>query len=178
MAPKHKRAADGALVTPTKRRCKSTLDRSPASSTPGGDLQRLPLDVLSDPSRPWIALVISTVSLIHQRGQSLHEWLLDKVSALGVNHWVDLLDTAFPPTSNVSYAKAETLGEPGSKKLRLWMLGIHPDSGNSGMMVNDDAETLVQLTCVYGFRTEADKMIGVEMLARKTAGQSFTTAST
>ena len=55
---------------------------------------------------------------------------------------VDLLDTAFPPTSNVSYAKAETLGEPGSKKLRLWMLGIHPDSGNSGLMVNDDAETL------------------------------------
>ena len=89
---------------------------------------------------------------------------------------VDLLDTAFPPTSNVSYAKAETLGEPGSKKLRLWMLGIHPDSGNSGMMVNDDAETLVQLICVYGFRTEADKMIGVEMFTGKTADQSFTTA--
>ena len=56
------------------------------------------------------------------------------------------------------------------------MLGIHPDSGNSGMMVNDDAETLVQLICVYGFRTEADKMIGVEMLAGKTADPSFTAA--
>ena len=56
------------------------------------------------------------------------------------------------------------------------MLGIHPDSGNSGMMVNDDAETLVQLICAYGFRTEADKMIGVEMLARKTTDPSFTTA--
>ena len=89
---------------------------------------------------------------------------------------MDLLDTAFPPTSNVSYAKAETSGEPGSKKLRLWMLGIHPDSGNSGMMVNDGAETLVQLICVYGFRAEADKMIGVEMFAGKTADQSFTTA--
>ena len=30
--------------------------------------------------------------------------------------------------------------------------------------------------CVYGFRTEADKMIGVEMLAGKTADPSFTTA--
>ena len=93
-----------------------------------------------------------------------------------MNHWVDMLDTAYPPVSNVSYAKAETLGEPGNKKLRLWMLGIHPDSGNSGMMVNDDAETLVQLICVYGFRTEADKMIGVEMLAGKTADPSFTAA--
>ena len=107
----------------------------------------------------------------------MHEWLLDKVSALGVNHWVDLLDTAFPPTSNVSYAKAETLGEPGSKKLRLWMLGIHPDSGNSGMMVNDGAETLVQLICVYGFRAEADKMIGVEMFTGKTTEQSFPTGA-
>ena len=176
MPPKQKRAADGDLVTPTKRRCKSSQELSPASSTPGGELQRVPLDLLQDPNRPWIALVMSTVSLIHERGQSLNQWLFHKVSSLGVNHWVDLLDAAFPPVVNVSYAKAETLGEPGAKKLRLWMLGIHPDSGNSGMMVNDDAETLVQLICVYGFRTEADKMIGVEMLAGKTADPSFTVA--
>ena len=176
MAPRLKRTADGDLITPTKRRLKSSLDFSPSSSTPGGDLQRVPSDLLSDPGRPWIAHVMSTVSLIHERSQSLHQWLLEKVSALGVNNWVDLLDAAFPPVSNVSYAKAENLGEPGSKKLRLWMLGIHPDSGNSGMMVNDDAETLVQLICVYGFRTEADKMIGVEMLAGKTADPSFTAA--
>ena len=75
---------------------------------------------------------------------------------------MDMLDTTYPPVSNVSYAKAETLGEPGAKKLRLGMLGVHPDCGNSCMMVNDDAETLVQLT-VYGFRTEAGKMIGAKI---------------
>ena len=102
--------------------------------------------------------------------------MFDKDSALGMNHGVDLFDTVFPPMPYVSYAKAENLGESGNKKLRLWMLGIHPDTGNSGMMVNDDAETLVQLICVYGFRTEADKMIGVEMFAGKTADPSFTAA--
>ena len=98
MPPKQKRAADGDLVTPTKRRCKSSQELSPASSTPGGELQRVPLDLLQDPNRPWIALVMSTVSLIHERGQSLNQWLLHKVSSLGVNHWVDLLDAAFPHT--------------------------------------------------------------------------------
>ena len=78
--------------------------------------------------------------------------MFDKVSALGMNHGVDLFDTVFPPMSHVSYAKEETVGEPSCKKLRLWMLGIHPASGNSGMMVNDDAETLVQQICVYGFQ--------------------------
>ena len=61
------------------------------------------------------------------------------------------------------------------KKLRLWTLGIHLDNGNSGMIVNDDAETLV-LICVCGFRTEAGKIIGVKMFARKTADPSFTVA--
>ena len=61
------------------------------------------------------------------------------------------------------------------KKLRLWTLGVHLDSGNSGMIVNDDAETLV-LICVCGFRTEAGKINGVKMFAGKTAGPSFTVA--
>ena len=139
MAPKLKRAGDGDSGRPTKRRGKSSLELSPPSSTPGGDVQRMPLDMFSSDSRPWICLVMRTVSVIHERGQSLHQWLLDKISDLGVNHWVDVLDTAFPPASSISYAKADTLGEPGSKKLRWWMLGIHPDSGNCGMMVNDDA---------------------------------------
>ena len=109
MAPKLKRAGDGDPVRPTKRPGKPT--------TPGGDVQRVPLDMFSGDSRPWICLVVRTVSVIHERGQSLHQWLLDKISDLGVNHWVDMLDTAFPPVSNISYAKADTLGEPCSKKL-------------------------------------------------------------
>ena len=76
---RRKNGLSGDLVTHTKRRCKSNQDLSPASSTPGGDLQRVPLDLLSDPDRPWIALVISTVSLIDERGQSLNHWLLEKL---------------------------------------------------------------------------------------------------
>ena len=91
MAPKQKHVADGELITPTKRRCKSSLELSPASSTPGGDLHRLPLD---DPNGPWIALLMSTVSLIHQRGHSLHEWVFDKVSAV-VPDTVDLSQVGF-----------------------------------------------------------------------------------
>ena len=53
------------------------------------------------------------------------------------------------------------------RRRRLWNFGTHPDTGNSGLMINADAESMVQLISVYGFKTDANSMMGVEKLANK-----------
>ena len=103
----------------------------------------------------------------------LNEWLEHKISLLGAENWVSLVDQAFPPLPNVAYLREADMQYPGSKLLRLWQLGVHPDTGNAGLMVHEETESLVQLMCIYGVRTDASVHQGVEKLASRCAETSF-----
>ena len=189
MAPK-KRGGDVelALSTPVKRHGKrkaetpsaagtpSTPGASGGSSTPSSSDTRPGIELLEDPKKTWVAPVLSTLAHIFENGFTLHSWLLNKINSMGIDTWVEKLDVAFPHVAGLNYLKESDATTPGSKLLRLWMLGIHPDTGNSGLMVMEDVETLVQLVCVFGFRTDADTMMGVEKLASKSADTQFVEA--
>ena len=179
MAPRLKRVQDEQTTTPAKRRAsgkQTELDPdSPGPSTtasPG--VLTLPCqELLADPNKPWVGPVLSILADIHRKGEGLNEWLEHKISLPGAENWVSLVDQAFPPLPNVAYLREADTQHPGSKLLRLWQLGVHPDTGNAGLMVQEETECLVQLMCINGFRTDASVHQGVEKLASRCAETSF-----
>ena len=55
----------------------------------------------------------------------------------------------------------------------MWHVYTHPDTGYSGLMLNSDAEPLVQFICGSAFKTDADSLIGVEKMASKAPDASL-----
>lgn len=78
-----------------------------------------------------------------------------------------LIDEFFPPLPGVEYAAH--LRTPGPVNLRPWQLGWDVQLGNKGIMVADDARVLVSLIALRGFRTDAERLPGVEKLSVEAA---------
>jgi len=178
MAPKAKRVKEEPpAITPAKRRANgktAELTPSTPSTVPSpGDLALPPRELLDDPDKPWVVQVLSILADIHTKGAPLNEWLEKKIATMGPDAWVSMVDNAFPPLPGVTYMREADMKSPGSKSLRLWQLGIHPDTGNAGLMVNEETDALVQLMCVYGFRTDANVHQGAEKLAGRCADMTF-----
>ena len=122
---------------------------------------------MDDANKLWVGPVLPTLDHIHEQGMSLNAWLEKKIAEMGTDAWVAMLDSAFPHIPGVNYLRHEDTTVPGNRNLRPWQLGIHVDTGNAGIMVQEDTVTLMQLMCVFGFRTDADTYQGVEKLANR-----------
>ena len=127
-------------------------------------------------SDSWVVATMSMLSFLQEKAMPMHQWLHDRIAALGVDDWAAMLDSAFPPDPKVTYLSADEQEPIGSRQLRLWQLSYHVDSGNSGIMVQEDMETLTSLIVSAGFLTDADNIGGVEKLASKMPDKVFVDA--
>lgn len=190
MSPKAKRIGGSDVITPAKKRkgacddadgtqTPSTTSSTPSASCSGtpGDLRGPPANLLADENKPWIQVCLNNFAQIMDSGRTLVDWLHEKIDTLTVDGWLEMIDNAFPWVQGISYLKERDMETPGSKCVRLWQLGIHTDTGNAGIMINEETEALFQLVCVYGFKTDASNMVGVEKLASRVFDKAFVSAA-